>query len=354
MELLAHFAVEYGLFLAKAATIVIAFGLGAAWILSLVAQARAAREGERLRVTHVNDRLDRMAETLNATLLNPSERKARAKRRKIEDKQKRNAEKLGKRHRPNRLFVLEFDGDIRASEVDSLRDAITAVLQVIEADDEVMVRLESAGGMVHSYGLAASQLARLRDAGVHLTICVDRLAASGGYMMACVGERIVAAPFAIIGSIGVVAQVPNFHRLLKEKQIDFELHTAGDYKRTLTVFGENTEQGRAKFREELEHTHGLFKHFVARYRPSLDIEKVATGEHWHGSRARELDLVDDIATSDDVMLTAAREGRDVFTVSLKHKQGLIARLSEQGHAMLSRAVAESGLARVVYRGPGPQ
>lgn len=349
MELIADFAVNYGLFLAKTATVVIAIGLVAAWILSIVAEARAARDGDSLKITHVNERLERMAETLNATLLNTTERKARAKRRKIEDKQRNKAEKLGKRHEPSRLFVLDFDGDIRASAVDTLRESITALMQVVEPDDEVMVRLESAGGMVHSYGLAASQLARLRDAGVRLTVCVDQLAASGGYMMACVGERIVAAPFAIIGSIGVVAQVPNFHRLLKDKQIDFELHTAGDHKRTLTVFGENTDEGRAKFRAELEDTHGLFKHFVAKYRPALDIDRVATGEHWHGSQALDLALVDEVSTSDDVMLAAAKAGRDVFTVAMHHKTGLVARLSEQGRLAVSRVFAESGLARVVHR-----
>jgi len=349
MELIADFAVNYGLFLAKAATVVLAIGLAVAWILSILAEARAERDGDSLQITHVNDRLERMAETLNASLLNPSERKARSKRKKAETKQKQKAEKLGKRHEPSRLFVLDFDGDIRASAVDTLRESITAVLQVVESDDEVMVRLESAGGMVHSYGLAASQLARLRDAGVRLTVCVDQLAASGGYMMACVGERIVAAPFAIIGSIGVVAQVPNFHRLLKDNQVDFELHTAGDYKRTLTVFGENTDEGRAKFREELEDTHGLFKHFVAKYRPSLEIDRVATGEHWHGTQALDLALVDEVSTSDDVMLAAAKDGRDVFIVAMRHKTGLVARLSGQTRLALSRAFAESGLARVMHR-----
>ncbi|GAB3678695.1 protease SohB [Salinisphaera aquimarina] len=353
MELIADFAVNYGLFLAKAATVVIAIGLSVAWIVSAIAQARAARDGDTLEIHHVNERLDRMADTLNGQLLNAAEYKARSKRKKAEAKQKAKAEKLGKRHEPRRLFVLDFDGDIRASAVEQMRDAITAVLQVVEADDEVLVRLESAGGMVHSYGLAASQLARLRDAGVRLTVSVDRLAASGGYMMACVGERIVAAPFAIIGSIGVVAQIPNFNRLLKDKQIDFELHTAGDYKRTLTMFGENTDEGREKFRAELEDTHHLFKDFVRRYRPSLDIDKVATGEHWYGTQALDLKLVDAVATSDDLMLTAARDGRDVFTVGIQHKSGLISRLTEQGRLAISRNLAESGLARVVHRPTQP-
>lgn len=351
MELIADFAIDYGLFLAKAATLVIAFGLAAAWLLSAIVQARAATRRDELQVEHVNRRLERMADTLNATLLNPTERKARNKRRKTERKQQEKAEKLGKRHEAARLFVLDFDGDIRASDTEPLRETINGILQIAEPNDEVLVRLESAGGMVHSYGLAASQLARLREAGLQLTVAVDRLAASGGYMMACVGERIVAAPFAIIGSIGVVAQVPNFHRLLQDKHVDFEVHTAGEHKRTLTVFGENTEAGREKFREELEDTHGLFKSFVNRYRPTLDIDRVATGEHWHGTQAVDLKLVDELATSDDLMLAAARDGRDVFTVGLDRHQGLMARLTGQAGRAASRVLADSGIARLVHHRP---
>jgi serine protease SohB len=345
MHALITFAVNYGLFLLETITIVVAIGLLAAWLASAVAAARAHKK-EALRIEHVNDKLTHEADILNQTLLNPAERKARKKRQKAEAKQRKKAEKLGKRHEPARLFILDFDGDIQASAVAGLRSAINALLQVVEADDEVLVRLESAGGMVHSYGLAASQLIRLREAGVRLTIAVDRLAASGGYMMACVGERIVAAPFAIIGSIGVVAQVPNFHRLLADKQIDFELHTAGQYKRTLTVFGENTEEGREKFRAELEEVHSLFKSFVARYRPRVDIDAVATGEHWHATQAQALNLVDEITTSDDVMLAAAREERDVFIIRTRPREGLMARLTGQA----GRALAASGLARMIQRG----
>ena len=105
----------------------------------------------------------------------------------------------------------------------------------------------------------------------------DKVAASGGYMMACIGDRILSAPFAVLGSIGVVAQIPNLHRLLKKHDVDYEVLTAGEYKRTLTVFGENTDKGRQKFQEDLELTHVLFKDFVSRYRPQLDIDQVLGG-----------------------------------------------------------------------------
>lgn len=344
MHWLASFGLNYGLFLAKTATLVAAIAIVVIVLTSSAINLRREKN-RRLSIERVNDRLDQMADTLSDALLNNAEKKARAKQRKKEAKQKAKAEKLGKKHPSQRLFVLDFDGDIRASAVDSLRESINALLQVAEADDEVLLRLESGGGMVHSYGLAASQLARLRDAGIRLTVSVDRVAASGGYMMACVGDRIVAAPFAIIGSIGVIAQLPNFHRWLSDKHIDFEMHTAGDYKRTLTVFGENTEAGREKFREELEDTHGLFKTFVADHRPNLDIDAVATGEHWYGSQALDKRLVDDIATSDAVMLAAARDGRDVFTINMHSPQGLIARLTGQASRVLARTRHEHGLTR---------
>ncbi|MGK3627588.1 protease SohB, partial [Acinetobacter sp. A11] len=155
-----------------------------------------------------------------------------------------------RRKNNQKIFVLDFKGDIQASAVENLREEITLILATAKAGrDRIVVRLESPGGMVHGYGLAAAQLVRLRDAGFHLTICVDKVAASGGYMMACIANEIIAAPFAIVGSIGVVAQVPNFNRLLKEHNVDFELYTAGQYKRTVTMFGENTPEGKAKFEE---------------------------------------------------------------------------------------------------------
>ncbi len=202
-----------------------------------------------------------------------------------------------------RIYVLNFRGDLRARAVEALREEITAILAVARpGNDEVVVRLESPGGMVPAYGLAASQLARLRDSGVHLTVCVDRVAASGGYLMAAVADRILAAPFALLGSIGVVGTLPNFHRWLKNHDIDFEQHTAGPYKRTLTLFGENTEEDRQKFREDLETIHHQFKEFIRRYRPGLDLERTATGEFWLGERALELGLVDEIRTSDDLLM----------------------------------------------------
>ena len=218
-----------------------------------------------------------------------------------------------------KVYVLDFKGDTAASAVENLREEITLILATAKAGrDRVVVRLESPGGMVHSYGLAAAQLVRLRDAGFNLTICVDKVAASGGYMMACIANEIVSAPFAVLGSIGVVAQIPNFNRLLKEKNIDFELYTAGQYKRTVTMFGENTEEGKAKFEQELQQTHELFKHFVEKYRPQLNVELVATGEHWYGKDALELSLVYQFQTSDEYLLSLLTQ-HDVYMIDTRRK-----------------------------------
>ena len=203
-----------------------------------------------------------------------------------------------------------------------LRQEISALLAVaVPGRDEVVVLLESPGGVVHGYGLAASQLARVRDAGVSLTICVDKVAASGGYMMACLANRLLAAPFAIVGSIGVVAQIPNFHRLLKKNDIDVELMTAGQYKRTLTLLGENTEAGREKFQQDIDETHQLFKNFVQQWRPQVDIEVVATGEHWFATQAIELKLVDALQTSDDYLRHRATDA-DLFALHWRQRKTL--------------------------------
>lgn len=224
-----------------------------------------------------------------------------------------------RRKNDQKIYVLDFKGDVQASAVDTIREEITLILATAKAGhDRVVVRLESPGGMVHGYGLAAAQLVRLRDAGFHVTICVDKVAASGGYMMACIANEIISAPFAVVGSIGVVAQVPNFNRLLKQHNVDFELYTAGEYKRTVTMFGENTPEGKAKFEEELQQTHALFKHFVEKYRPQLDVTKVATGEHWYGEDARELNLVDTLQTSDEYLLSLLPK-HDIYVINTRKR-----------------------------------
>ncbi|WP_459661083.1 protease SohB [Acinetobacter calcoaceticus] len=238
-----------------------------------------------------------------------------------------------RRKNNQKIFVLDFKGDIQASAVENLREEITLILATAKAGrDRVVVRLESPGGMVHGYGLAAAQLVRLRDAGFHLTICVDKVAASGGYMMACIANEIITAPFAIVGSIGVVAQVPNFNRLLKEHNVDFELYTAGQYKRTVTMFGENTPEGKAKFEEELQQTHVLFKHFVEKYRPQLNVDKVATGEHWYGEDALNLNLVDKLQTSDEYLLALLAQ-HDVYVINTRRKATLGEKLGLQAAQM---------------------
>jgi serine protease SohB len=231
--------------------------------------------------------------------------------------------------------VLDFHGDIRASRVAGLREEVTAILTLATPADEVVLRLQNPGGTVNDQGFAASQLMRLRRRGVPLTVCVDTVAASGGYLMACVANRIVAAPFAVIGSIGVVAQIPNFHRLLDRAGIDFEQFTGGQFKRTVTMFGENTEADRAKLTEQIHETHDLFKDFVAEHRPQLDVAAVATGEYWYGKKALELNLVDALATSDDYLL-AARERADLFEVSYSIPLSAARRLAEAARSALDR------------------
>ncbi|MEX3019470.1 protease SohB [Kluyvera sp. STS39-E] len=320
---------QYGLFLAKIVTVVVAIAVIAVLIINLTQRKR--QRGE-LRITNLSEQHKEMQEDLAVALLDGPQQKiwhkAQKKKLKLEAKAAKTKAKQGEMdtsHKP-RVWVIDFKGSMDAHEVSSLREEITAVLTVATPQDQVVVRLESPGGVVHGYGLAASQLQRIRDKQIPLTVAVDKVAASGGYMMACVANKIVAAPFAILGSIGVVAQIPNLNRFLKNKDIDIELHTAGQYKRTLTMLGENTEEGRQKFREELNETHHLFKDFVKEMRPSLDIDQVATGEHWYGSQAQEKGLVDEVGTSDELLL-GLMEGRDVINVRFMQRKKMMDRFT---------------------------
>jgi serine protease SohB len=285
-----------------------------------------------LRITNLSEQHKEMQEDLAVALLDGPQQKlwhkAQKKKLKLDAKAAKAKAKHGEMASANkpRVWVIDFKGSMDAHEVASLREEITAVLTVATAQDQVVVRLESPGGVVHGYGLAASQLQRIREKKIPLTVAVDKVAASGGYMMACVANKIVAAPFAILGSIGVVAQIPNLNRFLKNKDIDVELHTAGQYKRTLTLLGENTEEGRQKFREELNETHLLFKDFVKEMRPTLDIDQVATGEHWYGSQAQEKGLVDEVGTSDELLL-GLMDDRDVISVRYMQRKKMMDRFT---------------------------
>ncbi len=322
-----EFLQQYGLFLAKIVTWVAALVVTAAAVAGLAQRARRHDKSGHLEIRCLNDRVAAMRDAIEAAVLSPAERKKAVKAKKVEKKkaEKRRGSPSAATAPRKRVYVLDFDGDLRASAVSELREDITAILGQAVPGDEVVVRIESGGGMVHSYGLAASQLDRIKAQAIPLTVAVDKVAASGGYMMACVADKILAAPFAVLGSIGVVAQIPNVHRLLKKHDIDIELMTAGKYKRTLTMLGENTEQARDKFRETLEDTHQLFKDFVRSHRPRVDIDSVATGEAWFGTRAKEFGLVDELVTSDEY-LVAQIDTADVYEIAFVRKKKLADRI----------------------------
>ncbi|MEO0578141.1 MAG: protease SohB, partial [Pseudomonadota bacterium] len=308
-----EFLYDYGLFLAKTGTVVAAVAAIAGII---VAASKRGAAPDTLEVENLNRHFRRLGDTLKRAMANKAAAKALSKQRKQEAK----SASKSTESKPKR-FVIDFKGDLRASATDALRHEVSAVIAAADEGDDVIVRLENSGGVVHEHGLAASQLKRLRDASIPLTVVVDKVAASGGYLMACVANRIVAAPFAILGSIGVLAQLPNFNRLLDKHGVDFEQITAGKHKRTVTMFGRNTDEDRAKLREELEDIHTLFKSMVADYRRELDIDAVATGEYWYGSRALDLKLADELSTSDE-LLAKSVDDYDLYKVHYRLKQPL--------------------------------
>ena len=331
------FWLDIAAFLIKALIIVAAVG-GLAILV-----ARLARSGDRdkdreIRIKSINDRYDDMRDALNAELLGKKERKALVKARRKEAKARR-AEPAGKR-----IFVLGFKGDLRATAVKNLGREIDAVLTVARPEaDEVVVRIDSGGGTVTGYGLAAAEILRLRERRIPVTASVDQVAASGGYMMACAADRIVAAPFAVVGSIGVVASVPNLHKLLKKNEIEYEDITAGEFKRTVTVLGEITPAGREHFQGKLEAIHDAFKAHVAERRPKADIARVANGDYWLAGDAFALGLVDEIVAGDE-LLFRARDGARLYEVRWEARKTPLQQLVS-GLGVAARKAADFAIAR---------
>lgn len=397
-----EFLSDYGLFVAKAATLIVCLIIVLSILMAFRQREHRSEKGH-IEVTKLNERFENMAETLKHAALPPEELKRELKADKKKRKQEKAAAKKAAKQQSSResksdveniktsdndktlvdtdsaqadedqsdrnpasnsgesisenisenksddkkrLFVLNFDGDIKAQATEHLREEITTVLTLAKPTDEVVLRLESPGGVVHLYGLAASQLSRIKNKKIPLTICVDKVAASGGYMMACVGDKILAAPFAVLGSIGVMAEVPNFNRLLKKAEIDYDVYTAGEFKRTVTRFGENTEKGKQKFKDELQDVHVLFKEFINENRPSVDIDAVATGEAWYGRRALERKLVDELITSDEYIL-GQQEQADIFEIEFVAKKSLQEKLGLSIQGAIEQALTKV-LDRIQY------
>ena len=317
---------EYGLFLLKVITILISFIV----LISFVAASKKNSNQEGLDVENLNKKYKGLSDSLNKVVLHKDEWKAKQKN----DKAIQKNQKKQKKRKP-KAYVLDFLGDIKASAVPSLREEVTAILDVAKKNDQIILRLDNHGGVVHEHGLAASQLARIRQKKINLVVVVDKVAASGGYLMACVANKIYAAPFAILGSIGVIAQLPNFNRLLDNYGVDFEQVTAGQYKRNVTMFGKNTDEDREKLKDQLEEIHSLFKSSVNEYRPELNLDKVATGEYWYGTRALELGLIDEIKTSDELLLEMSKK-YEIFSVKLKIKQPLKKRIMSGVDSLLRK------------------
>ena len=311
---------NYGLFLLKTITIVISIIV----VISVIVNSKKSTTTGSLEVQSINKDLDSLEDGIKKSILSKKEYKKFAK------SKKKNSKKSN-----NKLFVIDFKGNIKASEIISLRREISGILLSYNKGDEVLLRLENSGGTVHEHGLAASQLKRIRDKNIPLTICVDKVAASGGYMMACVANKIVASPFAIIGSIGVIAQVPNFNRLLKNKGVDFEQQTAGDYKRTVTMFGKNTDKDRKKLKEQLEDIHILFKDFIKKNRKNLDVDKVSTGEYWYGKDALDLKLIDKILTSDEYIISL-KDSFQIIQIKYKPAKSISDKLSKLSSNLYSK------------------
>lgn len=346
-ELFNKVAPETLSFLLQAAIVLLVILGAVAGLMALFSIAGLrARPQARLEARSLNDEWTERKRTLESFFLSKKELKARLKADRESEK-----ERIEGRTEKKRLWVIDFKGDMAASGVDCLRNEITSILEVAANGapdparpplDEVLLRIDSPGGTVTGYGHAAAQVERIRHAGLKVTVAIDEIAASGGYMMAVVASEIIAAPFAVIGSIGVVGQVPNIHRLLKRFDVDVLELTAGNNKRPVSLLGPLSDDGIQTFKKQLADTHRLFKDHVHRYRPGLDIEAVTQGDIWHGQDAVSVKLIDRLMTSDEFIDRARHEhGMDVFQVKWLPARSWRDRLEASGVSLLEKAISRT-------------
>lgn len=211
--------------------------------------------------------------------------------------------------------VLRFEGDTMATGRQDFARMVDEVLHNKERIQRVIVVVNSPGGGVSVYGQMFAGMERMRNAGVDVTACVDTYAASGGYLMSVPAQRIIAAPFAMVGSIGVVSEFMNFNKLLRRLGVEPMTITAGELKRTVTPLSEVTEENKAAYKAQLEAIHRQFIAVVKKYR-EVDADRVCTGNHWTAAESVELklNLVDGLATSQEYLFEA-NQTEDLVTIS---------------------------------------
>lgn len=236
------------------------------------------------------------------------------------------------------VFVIDYVGSMMASEVVYLTAKIDAIILKSNKDDEVVINITSPGGAVSGYGLVASQIKRLKTAGLKITATVDTVAASGGYMAAVVSDEIIAAPFAMVGSIGVVANVMIYEELLKNIGIQTNVYTSGDSKRTVVPSRVPNAEEEAKLEAQLEEIHSRFKDHVLSFRPDIDEDKVFTGQAFLAADAINFGLVDKIGTSDELLLNLYKDGHRLIEVQFIIEENIGGSVTKQVSAGLVDAI----------------
>ncbi len=242
---------------------------------------------------------------------------------------------------PPRLAVLRFQGlrDLNASGDQRLSEAIDEVLVNRDHFEEAVVIIDSPGGTTHGYGHAYALLERLSASGLKVTACIDRIGASGGYLMALPADRILAGPFAIVGSVGVVAGIPNVKRLLEEKGVSYRLFVAGDKKRVVHFADDDGPEVREYMDEKLAGIHTQFLQAVEKHRGDrVKLDEVRSGDHWSAEESVEkgLGLVDELQTSAEYLL---ERNREVALVMIERRVDITERFAGYLAARLSARVA---------------
>lgn len=212
------------------------------------------------------------------------------------------------------LAVIRVDGVI-AGTGDYYSGYITPeyFLDMIEMaeDDErvkaIVLRVDSPGGTV----AASEEIATyVKECEKPVVVSVGDVGASGAYMISSQADSIWANPGSSVGSIGVIAQIPNVSGLLDMVGVEFQTFTAGEYKDAGSAYRDLTKEEEALIQGEVEEAYDQFIDIVAEGRglERAKVEELAIGWTWSGVRAKELGLVDEVGTYRDALEDAAERG----------------------------------------------
>ena len=257
---------------------------------------------------------------------------------------------VDEKYHKDKVGVIYAVGNIDMSETEGIvSDKLVETIREVADDDNVkavVFRINSGGGSAYGSEQIWHALTQLKTK-KPLIVSMGDVAASGGYYIACMADRIVAQPNTLTGSIGVFGQIPNAEGLTEKIGLDFDLVKTNRHSEGISLVRPMSPEQRDLLQMSVNRTYELFVKRCADGRGMTPdaVKAIAEGRVWTGANALEIGLVDTLGgLSDAVALAAEAAGLAEYGVEeFPAKEDFMTRLMKEMSVGMEARVLRSAL-----------